>query len=90
MTFMIAHKWRLPKMMLGLLVFELPLTVACLLLTGIAQDDTYQSKLWQNGADQGFNSSPTVILYSYANYAPLKTPIIWSNEYGSLALQNSR
>ena len=79
MKIMFAREWRLPKIMTALLIVELPLTIACLLLTGIAQDDTYKTKLWQNGADHGFNSSPSEILYAAANYKPMPTPTVWSN-----------
>ncbi|KXL47336.1 MAG: hypothetical protein FE78DRAFT_144283 [Acidomyces sp. 'richmondensis'] len=66
---MLAHRWRLPKVFVALLLTELPLTVVCLLLFGIAQGDTYQTKLWENGYVKGFNSSP--------NEAAV--PLIWSS-----------
>ena len=75
----ITREWRLPQLMLGLLVLEFPFTVAILALFGIADGDTYRTKLWQNGADKGFNSAPSVVLYSFANYAPISTPLIWSS-----------
>ncbi|KAK3723049.1 hypothetical protein LTR37_002195 [Vermiconidia calcicola] len=74
----VAHQWRLPKIMLGLFVLELPLTVAALALFGIADPNTYRTRLWQNGADKGFNSNPNEILYAYANYRPISVPLIWS------------
>ncbi|EMC94457.1 hypothetical protein BAUCODRAFT_35677 [Baudoinia panamericana UAMH 10762] len=74
-----TYEWRIPKLMAALLILEFPLTVACLALYGIADPNTYRTKLWQNGADQGFNSAPSVILYSYANYKPIATPMVWSS-----------
>ena len=74
----IAHRWRLPKLMLALIILEAPFTIACLALFGIADPDTYRTKLWQNGADHGFNSKPSDILYLYANYKPVHIPLIWS------------
>ena len=64
--------------MYGLFLLELPATVGCLLLFGIADPNTYRTKLWQDGSNHGFNSNPNEILYSYANYKPIHTPLIWS------------
>ncbi|WPG97816.1 Hypothetical protein R9X50_00059700 [Acrodontium crateriforme] len=75
----IARRWRLPQLMTALFILEFPLTVACLTLFGIADPNTYTTKLWQNGADQGFNSNPNEILYSYANYKPINVPLVWSS-----------
>ncbi len=77
-SFMITYNWRIPKVVVALLIIEFPLTVACLTLSGIADPDTYRTKLWQNGYDKGFNSSPSEILYGLANYKPIKVPMIWS------------
>jgi hypothetical protein len=75
----IPRDWRWPKVMLGLLVAEFPFTVANLALFGIASPNLYRTKLWQEGADLGFNSSPQTILYAFANYKPVKTPLVWSS-----------
>jgi hypothetical protein len=80
----IAYKWRLSKFLIALMALELPLTVACLVLFGIADGDTYRTKLWQNGYDKGFNSPPNEILYDYANYRTPHVPLIWSSLYVSL------
>ena len=65
--------------MVALLVIELLLTIAALTLYAIAQPDLYRTLLWQDGADNGFNSSPSQALYSYANHDKVyKTPIVWS------------
>ena len=77
----IAHRWRLPKLMIALFVLETPLTIACLVFFGVADPDTYRTRLWQNGSDKHFNSNPNEILYSYANYQPIKVPLIWSQLY---------
>lgn len=64
--------------MVALLIIEFPLTVAALTLFGIADPNTYRTKLWQNGADIGYNSAPDERLYALANYRSYTTPIIWS------------
>jgi hypothetical protein len=76
--FFITRSWRIPKLMIVLLVLEFPLTVLMLTLFGIADPNTYRTKLWQNGADKGFNSDPSEILYAYANYRPISVPLVWS------------
>ena len=58
---------------------ELPFTIVILTLTGIAFHDLYQTKLWQDGADNGFNSSPDEVLYAMANYRPYKVPMVWNS-----------
>jgi hypothetical protein len=82
----ITFRWRMPKVLIALLILEFPLTIACLALYGIADPNTYRTKLWQNGYDQGFNSAPNSILYSYANYKPVHTPMIWSARYVGMPL----
>jgi hypothetical protein len=75
----LARKWRHPKVLVSLFVFELAGTVAALTLFGIADPDLFRTALWQVGSDNGFNSSPKQILYAYANYRPIpKTPFVWS------------
>lgn len=66
---------------IGLVISEFPLTVAALALFGIADGNTYRSKLWQDGNLNGFNSSPTAALYAAANHQKYTTPLIWSNLY---------
>ncbi|GBF60134.1 hypothetical protein TMEN_2538 [Trichophyton mentagrophytes] len=61
-----------------LVACELPLSVGILTLTGIAAPDLYRTKLWQDGADNGFNSSPDEKVYAFANYRPYTTPRPWS------------
>lgn len=79
---MISRTWKWPKALIGLMIFELVGTVAALAMFGIAQPDLYRTKLWKVGADHGFNSSPTQILYAYANHrTPPKTPFVWSKTY---------
>ncbi|KAF7116657.1 hypothetical protein CNMCM5793_005149 [Aspergillus hiratsukae] len=57
---------------------ELPFTICILTFTGIASHNLYRTKLWQDGADNGFNSSPDEQLYAAANYRPYKVPVVWS------------
>lgn len=65
----------------GLVACELPLTVALLTFTGIAAPNLYRTKLWQDGANNGFNSSPLTGVYAAANYRPYTTPRVWSQLY---------
>lgn len=75
------RRWRPPILwtVLGLVVLEFPLIVATLALFGIADPDTYRTKLWQDGYSNGFNSDPTTPLYAAANYLPVPAvPLVWS------------
>ncbi|PGH27325.1 hypothetical protein AJ80_01035 [Polytolypa hystricis UAMH7299] len=74
----LPRKYRAPLLFKGLLVFELALTIALLALTGIAAPNLYRDKLWQDGADNGFNSSPDEMIYTLANYKPYEVPRVWS------------
>jgi len=74
-----ARNWRIQKIFAYLLIIEFPFTVACLTLMGVAHPDTYRDKLWQNGADKGFNSAPNSILYAYANWETPTIPLVWSH-----------
>lgn len=69
------------KLTLWLMVAELPITVVILTLTGIASHNTYRTLLWQDGADNGFNSAPNAALYAAANYRPYTAPMVWSSLY---------
>lgn len=64
---------------LVLLVVEFPLTVALLTLFGIAAPNLYRTKLWEDGAANGFNSSPNTEVYAAANYRPYTAPMVWSS-----------
>lgn len=75
----ISKHWRYRQLMLWLIGFEFPLTVACLALTGIASPDLYRSKLWKEGGDLGLSSKPSTVLYAYANHRPVNTPMVWSS-----------
>ncbi|GIK03102.1 hypothetical protein Aspvir_007171 [Aspergillus viridinutans] len=72
------RKHRYHKVLLYLMAVELPFTIVILTLTGIASHNLYRTKLWQDGADNGFNSSPDEQLYAAANYRPYKVPTVWS------------
>ncbi|MCJ1376159.1 hypothetical protein MMC20_007399 [Loxospora ochrophaea] len=74
----IPNLWRTPKVIIALLVLEIPLTIAALALFGIADPDLYRTSLWQEGANHGWNSNPNEILYAYANYRPISVPLPWS------------
>ena len=70
--------WRKGKIVQILCGIEFPFTVACLALFGMADPDTYRTKLWREGSKQGWNSSPVDILYAIANYKPAPTPSPWN------------
>jgi len=77
--YLISRKWKLPRLLYALMIIELAASIAALALMGIASPNLYRTKMWRVGADNGFNSSPTQILYAYANYRPIpKTPWVWS------------
>ena len=75
---MVPRKWRLPKVLIGLMVFELPLSIAALALYGIAAPDLYRTRFWQEGSDQGWNSNPNQLIYAYANYKSISAPTPWN------------
>ncbi|KAL8989301.1 MAG: hypothetical protein Q9177_001785 [Variospora cf. flavescens] len=74
----IPRKWKTPRAIIPLFVVELCIEIAALALYGIAQPDLYRTRLWQEGSDHGWNSSPSEIIYAYANYRPISTPLPWS------------
>ncbi|KAI1137098.1 hypothetical protein F5Y05DRAFT_78471 [Hypoxylon sp. FL0543] len=80
MAYKLLHrKWRSTRAMYYTMIAELGGTVAVLVMFGIAQPDLYRTKLWRAGSELGFNSSPNVILWAYANYEPQPTlPFVWS------------
>jgi len=75
----ISNHWRKPRFILALFVLELAFTIPALALFAIAEDDTYRTKLWLDGFNNGFNSSPAQPLYDYANHRPVHYPLVWSN-----------
>ena len=54
----IPRKYRHYKAVLYLMIAECPIVLPVLILTGIAAHDTYTTKLWQDGANNG----PRVVL----------------------------
>ncbi|KAI4171749.1 MAG: hypothetical protein LQ343_004000 [Gyalolechia ehrenbergii] len=74
----IPRKWRTPRTILYLFALELLIEIAALALFGIAQPDLYRTRLWQEGSNHGWNSNPNSIIYAYANYRPISTPLPWS------------
>ena len=77
--FFIPRKWRMPKLVFGLILVEFPFTVANLALFGIAAPNRYRTILWTFGGQMGFNSDPSTVLYAAANYRPVKIPLVWSS-----------
>lgn len=80
----IPRQWRTPRFLMALFVIELPFSIAALALFGIAEPNLYRTRFWQEGADLGWNSSPSSIIYAYANYKPISTPLPWSQLYAAL------
>lgn len=81
-SWFLSKRWRPNKWPFYILLgFELALTIALLALFGIAAPNTYRTRLWQDGSDNGFNSSPTAGLYAAANWKPYSTPTVWSRTY---------
>ncbi|KAI1342905.1 hypothetical protein F5Y15DRAFT_412578 [Xylariaceae sp. FL0016] len=80
MAYKILHReWRSTTAMYIMMIAELLATVAVLVVFGIAQPDLYRTKLWKAGHELGFNSSPAVILYAYANHVSQPNiPFVWS------------
>ncbi|KAJ5168188.1 uncharacterized protein N7482_003782 [Penicillium canariense] len=79
MQFFFPRRHRHYKLTLYLMVVEFPITVVILILTGLASHNTYRTLLWQDGADNGFNSAPNAALYAAANYRPFTAPMVWSS-----------
>lgn len=78
---MIHRRWRAKKPLYWGMVPELLGTIAVLVLFGVQQPDLFRTVFWKVGGQLGFNSSPTVILYAYANHRPLpKIPFVWSQD----------
>jgi hypothetical protein len=81
-----VKRWRRPifKVIFVMLAIETVLSVPALALTGIADPNTYRNKLWHDGHLNGFNSDTSTVLYAYANYEPVKVPLVWSGLYVEL------
>ncbi|KAF9735344.1 hypothetical protein PMIN03_010666 [Paraphaeosphaeria minitans] len=77
--YFLPRKWRMPKLVLGLILFEFPFTVANLALFGIAAPNTYRTVLWRVGGEMGFNSDPSQVAYAAYNYQEMEIPMVWSS-----------
>ncbi|KAL4910613.1 hypothetical protein BDW74DRAFT_828 [Aspergillus multicolor] len=75
----IPRKYRNHNLVYILMAVELGFIIAILTFTGIAAHDRYRTKLWQDGFDNGFNSSPDTAVYAAANYRSYDTPKVWSS-----------
>ncbi|EAU36427.1 predicted protein [Aspergillus terreus NIH2624] len=75
----ISRNWRNHNLFYILMAIELPVTIVILTFTGIASHDLYRTKLWQDGADNGFNSAPDELVYAAANYRSYHVPMVWSS-----------
>ena len=77
----VPRKWKTPKVLVGMMAFELPLSVAALALFGISSPNLYRTQFWQEGFIHGWNSSPDQVIYDYANYRTPQYPLPWSQKY---------
>lgn len=75
------RNWRNHNLFYILVAIEFPITVIILTFAGIASHDLYRTKLWQDGADNGFNSAPDEVVYAAANYRTFKIPMVWNSLY---------
>ncbi|KAK4231248.1 hypothetical protein QBC38DRAFT_262833 [Podospora fimiseda] len=80
MGYRLMHRpWRAKKPLYWGMLPELAGIVPLLVLFGVAQPDAYRSLFWRIGHDYKLNSSPTMLLYAYANFRPLPTvPFVWT------------
>ncbi|KAJ5206267.1 hypothetical protein N7491_003113 [Penicillium cf. griseofulvum] len=78
MMFFFPKKHKQHRLVLYLMAGEFPITIVMLTLTGIASHNLYRTLLWQDGADNGFNSAPNEALYAASNYRPFTPPMVWS------------
>ena len=75
----LPREWKAPVLLKALFVLEFCGTVAALALFGIASPNLFRTALWKDGARNGFNSDPNLILYAYANHkTPPEIPLVWS------------
>ncbi|CAI7567175.1 unnamed protein product [Penicillium manginii] len=79
MQFFFPRQHRHYKLAYWLMAVEFPFVVVVLTLTGIASHNTYRTLLWQDGADNGFNSAPNEALYAAANHRAYSAPMVWSS-----------
>lgn len=76
---LIQRPWRMRRPLYFGMVFELLGIVGVLVLFGVQQPDVFRTQFWEIGHLMGWNSSPNMILYAYANHQPLPTvPFVWS------------
>jgi hypothetical protein len=71
-------RWASVKLMWTLITIELPLTVALLVLFGVADPDTYRTLLWLDGFENGYNSNPSQPVFNLVNGGKYKEPLVWS------------
>jgi hypothetical protein len=57
---------------------ELMFSISGLALYSIADPNLYRTKLWMDGFDNGFNSSPAQPIYDMVNGRTSSTPLVWS------------
>ena len=89
-TIWLARHWRFPKVVLGLFVAELLVTIGALALFGIADPDLYRTRLWKDGYQNSFNSDPAMVVYSFDSGGTYHTPLVWSQLYVTTAENLSR
>lgn len=78
---LIARNWRQPRLVVVFFIVEFLFTIPALVLYALADPNEYRTKLWVDGAANGFNSSPSTALYEAANYRPVHIPLVWQPLY---------
>jgi hypothetical protein len=76
--FFIPKRYWSYKAVLIMMAVEFPFILVILILTGIASHNLYRTQLWQDGADNGFNSAPNQIVYALTNGQSYTIPLVWS------------
>jgi hypothetical protein len=71
-------RWASMRVVWCLICFEVPLTIALLVLFGVADPNTYRTLLWLDGFENGFNSNPSQPVFNLVNGGQYKTPLVWS------------
>jgi hypothetical protein len=77
--FFYPKKYRSHRTVLIMMVVEFPFILMVMIVTGIASHDLYQTSLWQDGANNGFNSAPNQVVYALTNGRSYSVPIVWSS-----------
>lgn len=77
---LMRRPWRAKAPLYWVMPLELAGIIPLLILFALAQPDAWRTQFWKIGHAYKLNSSPSLILYAYANFRPLPTiPFVWSS-----------